>query len=143
MKQLLFVILLFLPLNLLADEKVKEAKIAKYIIENIQTDYVNCYSFYQIASESLKKTEKNKNLIKGLEKSADASLKLSYDLGEIMGLNPEVMAQIIKDKVIKFVDLANKDFTLLSKEYGLMCKDLIENPEQRTSFWENKGKKKF
>jgi hypothetical protein len=24
-----------------------------------------------------------------------------------------------------------------------MCKNLVENPEQRTNFWEEKGKKKF
>ena len=58
-----------------------------------------------------------------------------------MGLNPEVMAQMTKDKVNTFVKLANKDFSSLAKEYGLVCKNLVENPEQRTKFWENKGKK--
>ena len=72
-----------------------------------------------------------------------SSLKYNYDLGEIMGLNPEVMAQMTKDKVDQFVNLANKDFTLLAKEHGLVCKNLVENPEKRTIFWEKKGKKKF
>ena len=65
------------------------------------------------------------------------------DLGEIMGLNPEVMSQMTKDNVEKFVKLAKKDFSLLAKDYGMMCKNLVENPEQRTNFWEKKGKKKF
>ena len=56
-----------------------------------------------------------------------------------MGLNPEVMAEMTKDKVSKFVVLA-KDFSSLAKKYGMMCKNLVENPEQRTN-QENKGSK--
>tara|TARA_X000001036_G_scaffold277521_1_gene257781 strand:- start:468 stop:902 length:435 start_codon:yes stop_codon:yes gene_type:complete len=140
-----FFILVFilLPAYLNSDEVGKEKIIAKYVMENIQKDYVNCYSFYKVAAESFKKAGKEKNIIDSLEKSADISLKYNYDLGEIMGLNPEVMAQMTKDKVDQFVNLANKDFTLLAKEHGLVCKNLVENPEKRTNFWEKKGKKKF
>ena len=76
-----------------------------------------------------------------MENSADVSLKYNYDLGEIMGLNPKVMAEMTKDKVSEFVKLANKDFSSLAQTYGLMCKGLVENPEQRTRYWENKGAK--
>ena len=143
MKKILIIILIILPNASLADEKVKEKKVAKYVMENIQRDYVNCYSFYKVAAESFKKAGKEKIIIDSLENSADVSLKYNYDLGEIMGLNPEVMAQMTKDKVNKFVDLANKDFSLLAKKYGLMCKKLVENPEQRTKYWEIEGKKKL
>ena len=127
--------------SLHADEDAKEGKIARYVMENIQKDYVNCYSFYKVASESFRKAEKDKELINSLEKSAYAALKYNYDLGEIMGLNPEVMSQMTKDKVNDFVKLANKDFASLAKKYGLVCKNLVENPEQRTNYWEKKGKK--
>ena len=60
-----------------------------------------------------------------------------------MGFNPEVMSQITKDNVNNFVELAKKDFSSLAKKYGLMCKNLVENTEQRTNFWEEKGKIKF
>ena len=135
------IIIFFLPSSLLADEKAKEKKIAKYIMENIQKDYLDCYSFYKVAAESFKKAGKDQGLIKGLENSADVSLKYNYDLGEIMGLNPEVMAEMTKTKVEKFVKLANKDFATLAQKYGLMCKSLVENPEQRTNYWEQKGSK--
>ena len=140
-----FYILVFilLPVYLNSDENGKEKIIAKYVMENIQKDYVNCYSFYKVAAESFKKAEKDESIIDSLEKSADVSLKYNYDLGEIMGLNPEVMAQMTKDKIKEFVNLANKDFSSLANDYGLVCKNLVENPEQRTNFWETKGKKKF
>ncbi len=141
MKKILLIIFLFLPFQLLAVEKTKEEKVAKYVLENIQKDYVACYSFYKIAAESFKKAGKEKSLVDNLEKSADVALKYNYDLGEIMGLNPEVMAQMTKDKVNDFVVLANKDFSSLAKKYGLVCKNLVENPEERTNYWENKGKK--
>ena len=135
--------LLFNPSSLKSDEQEKEKRVAKYVMENIQKDYVDCYSFYKVAAESFKKAGKAKNIIDSLENSADVTLKYNYDLGEIMGLNPEVMSQMTKDKVKSFVDLAKKDFSSLTKEYGMMCKNLVENPEQRTKFWEEKGKKKF
>ena len=40
-----------------------------------------------------------------------------------------------------FVKMANKDFSSLANRYGIMCKNLVENPEQRTNYWEKKGKK--
>ena len=141
MKKFIILLILIFPISLIASENPKDKKIAKYVMENIQKDYVDCYSFYKVAAESFKKAGKEKSLIDSLEKSADVALKYNFDLGEIMGLNPEVMAQMTKDKVNTFVKLANKDFSSLAKEYGLVCKNLVENPEQRTKFWENKGKK--
>ena len=141
MKKILLIIFISITLPLNANENNKEKKIAKYVMENIQKDYVNCYSFYKVAAESFKKAGKEKQLIDSLEESADVALKYNYDLGEIMGLNPEVMAQMTKDTVNNFVNLANKDFSLLAKKYGLVCKNLVENPEERTNYWEDKGKK--
>ena len=141
MKKLLLLIITLMSSFVLADESVKEKRIAKYVMENIQKDYVNCYSFYKVAAESFKKSGKEKKIIDSLEESADVALKYNYDLGEIMGLNPEVMAQMTKDKVTDFVKLANKDFSTLAKKYGLVCKNLVENPEQRTKYWEKEGKK--
>ena len=143
MKKIILLFLIIAPFSLKADENAKEKKVAKYVMENIQKDYVNCYSFYKVAAQSFKDAGKDKSIIKSLENSADVSLKYNYDLGEIMGLNPEVMSQMTKDNVEKFVKLAKKDFSLLAKDYGMMCKNLVENPEQRTNFWEKKGKKKF
>ena len=143
MKKILLIILLFIPFSLGADEKAKEGKVAKYVMENIQKEYLNCYSFYKVAAVSFKKAGKDKNIVNNLENSADVSLKYTYDLGEIMGFNPEVMSQITIDNVDNFVKLAKKDFSLLAKKYGLLCKNLVENPEQRTNFWEEKGKIKF
>ena len=141
MKKIFFVAILLLNTNVFADQKQTEARIAKYVMENIQKDYVNCYSFYKVAAESFKKAGNDKAVIDSLENSADVALKYNYDLGEIMGLNPEVMAQMTKDKVDDFVKIANKDFSTLAKKYGLLCKNLVENPEQRTNYWENEGKK--
>ena len=143
MKKIIFIILIIIPFTLNANENAKEKKVAKYVMENIQRDYVNCYSFYKVAAQSFKDAGKDQKIIDSLENSADVSLKYNYDLGEIMGLNPEVMSQMTKDNVDKFVKQAKKDFSLLAKDYGMMCKNLVENPEQRTNFWEEKGKKKF
>ena len=141
MKKILLIIFIIIPFSLNANDQAKEGKVAKYVMENIQKDYLDCYSFYKVAAESFKKAGKEKNLIDSLEKSADASLKYNYDLGEIMGFKAEVMAEMTREKVDKFVELANKDFSSLAKKYGLTCKNLVENPKERTSYWEKKGTK--
>ena len=46
-----------------------------------------------------------------------------------------------KTDVKKDIRYLNKDFSSLAKKYGLVCKNLVENPEQRTNYWEKKGKK--
>ena len=143
MKKIILLILIIAPFSLNANENAKEKKVAKYVMENIQKDYLNCYSFYKVAAQSFKDAKKDQSIIDSLENSADVSLKYNYDLGEIMGLNPEVMSQMTKDNVNKFVKLAKKDFSSLAKDYGMMCKNLVENPKQRTIFWEEKGNKKF
>ena len=143
MKKLIYIVILFYPFNLSAVEKTKEEKVAKYIIENMQKDYVACYSFYKVSAETFKKAKKDKEIIKGLEKSADVTLKFNYDLGEVLNLKPEYMAQTTKTEVEKFTKIAQSDFQVLAKKYGLMCKKLVENQKQRIDYWEEKGNKKI
>ena len=141
MKKILLIIFLFLPLQLLAVEKTKEEKVAKYVMENIQKDYVACYSFYKITAESFKKAGKDKQIIEGLEKSADVTLKFNHDLGEVLGMPPQIMTKKTKKKIDEFTVIAKKDFSSLANQYGLMCKKLVENQKQRIDYWESKGNK--
>ena len=143
MRKIIYLIVFLYPFSLNSLEKTKEEKVAKYVIENIQRDYVNCYSFYKVSAESFKKLGKEKSIIEGLEKSADITLKFNHDLGEVLGLKPETMTKINKEKVKTFAKKAKKDFALLAKEYGLLCKNLVENQKQRIDYWEKKGNKKI
>ena len=141
MGKFLLIIFLFLPLQLFAVEKTKEEKVAKYVLENIQKDYVACYSFYKIAAESFKKAGKEKKIIEGLEKSADVTLKFNHDLGEVLGMPPKIMTKKTKKKIDELTAIAIKDFSSLTNQYGLMCKKLVENQKQRIDYWEAKGNK--
>ena len=141
MKKILLIIFLFFPPHLHAVEKTKEEKVAKYVLENIQKDYVACYSFYKIAAESFKKAGKKKQIIDGLEKSADVTLKFNHDLGEVLGMPPQIMTKKTKKKIDEFTAIAKKDFSSLANQYGLICKKLVENQKQRIDYWEAKGNK--
>ena len=143
MKKILYLIVIFYPWSVSAIEKTKEEKVAKYIIENIQKDYVACYSFYKVGAASFKKAGKEKSVVKSLEKSADVTLKFNHDLGEVLGLKPATMAKTTKQEVEKFTKIAKEDFASLVKKYGLMCKNLVENQKQRIDYWEKKGNKKI
>ena len=137
------IITIFYPLILFSAEKTREEKVAKYILENIQKDYVACYSFYKVGAASFKKAKKEKNIIESLEKSADITLKFNHDLGEVLGLESSTMAKITRKEVVKFTKIAKKDFASLAKKYGLLCKNLVENQKQRIDYWEKKGKQKI
>jgi len=143
MKKILYILIIFYPWSVSAIEKTKEEKVAKYIIENIQKDYVACYSFYKVGAASFKKAGKEKDVIESLEKSADVTLKFNHDLGEVLGLKPAAMAKTTKQEVEKFTKIAKEDFTSLVKKYGLMCKNLVENQKQRIDYWEKEGNKKI
>ena len=143
MKKILYIIIIFYPWSVSAIEKTKEEKVAKYIIENIQKDYVACYSFYKVGAASFKKAGKEKKIIESLEKSADVTLKFNHDLGEVLGLKPATMAKTTKQEVEKFTKIAKEDFTSLVKKYGFMCKNLVENQKQRIDYWEKEGNKKI
>ena len=78
MKKILLLILIIAPFSLNANENAKEKKVAKYVMENIQKDYVNCYSFYKVAAQSFKDAGKDKSIIENLENSADVSLSLIH-----------------------------------------------------------------
>ena len=139
MRKILIIIFLISPLNLFAVEKTKEEKVAKYVLENIQKDYVACYSFYKIAAESFKKAGKEKQIIKGLEDSADVTLKFNHDLGEVLGMPSKIMSKNNKKKIEELTAIAKNDFSSLASQYGLMCKKLVENQKQRIDYWETKG----
>jgi hypothetical protein len=152
MKKIIFLIIILYPISVFSVEKIKEEKVARYIIENIQKDYTSCYAFYKVTAESFKKNKladtlaRNKEIIDGLEKSADATLKYSFDLGEVLGINPKIMANNNKIELKKISKILNKNDKVLREEMktrGLFCKKLVEDQQQRINYWEKKGNKKI
>ena len=144
MKKIIYIIIsISLFTSVAALEKTKEEKVAKFVLENIQKDYTACYSFYRIASESFKKANAKKSIIRGLDKSADITLKFSHDLGEVLNYKPKFMNNNNKKEIKRLTAIAKKDFKQLTKKYGIMCKKLVENQKQRIDYWEEKGNKKI
>ena len=142
MKKILYIITSIIFLTTAnALEKTKEEKVAKYVLENMQKDYTSCYAFYKIANESFKKANAEKSVTKGLDKSADVTLKFAHDLGEVLNYKPKTMAENNKNEIKKLSNIAKKDFNKLAKKYGMMCKSLVENQKQRIDYWENQGNK--
>jgi hypothetical protein len=139
MKKFIYIIILFFSFPLNAIEKTKEEKVAKFVLENIQKDYTACYSFYRIATETFKSANVEKSVIKGLNESADITLKFSHDLGEVLNYKPKFMSENNKKEIKRLAIIAKKDFNQLTQKYGMMCKKLVENQKQRIDYWENKG----
>ena len=152
MQKIIFLIIIFFPFSAFSVEKIKEGNVARYIIENIQKDYTSCYAFYKVAAESFKKNkiadtlERNKKIVEGLEKSADTTLKYSYDLGEVLGINTKTMTKNNERELKKISKILNKNDKVLREEMkirGLFCKKLVEDQQQRINYWESEGNKKI
>ena len=126
--------------------ETKEEKRAKYVLENMQNDYIQCYNFYKIGAEYIRNSKGDSDIVDGIEKSSDTSLKLVYETGEIMGMTTEEMSSKVKTEMKNQLNQINNDFNkaaLLLEKYGQLCKNIIEDKKQRISFWEKKAVNKF
>ena len=127
-------------------EQTSEEKRAEFVLSNMQKDYISCYSFYKIGAEYVRKTNGNKNIVEGIERSSDISLKLAHETGEIMGMMSDKMSIMVKSEMKIQLELFDNDFnkaTILLKKYSQNCKNLIEDKKKRISFWEKKALEKF
>ena len=146
LKKFLFILFLsFLFCNKVFSQTNEELR-AEYVLSNMQQDYITCYSFYKIGAEYIKKSNGELNIIEGVEKSSDTSLKFAHETGELMGMTSEEMSSKVKNEMKKQLDQIDNDFnnaSILLDKYALQCKNLIENKKKRISFWENKAIDKF
>ena len=141
MKNILKIFTLSLLLASSAFAETKEQKRAKYILLNMQQDYITCYSFYKIGAEYVKKSNGEASIIEGIEKSSDNSLRFAHETGEMMGMATDEMSGKVKSEVKNQLDLVGNDFknaAALLEKYAQTCKNLIENKKKRISFWEKK-----
>ena len=146
MKKIYLQIIIILTICTTSFAETKEELVAKYVLENMQQDYISCYIFYKIGAEVVKKSNKNGDIAKGIEKSADASLKLAFETGELMNMNVEFMKTKIQLEMKKQSDEIDNDYnnaSILLKKYGGLCKNLIENKKKRIDHWEKLGKNIF
>lgn len=120
---------------------------SKFVLENMQNDYATCYIFYKINFEGMKNiVDIKKDIVEGLEQSADTTLKLVYETSELIGINAEDIKNVIKQEMETQVNIIDNDYgniSILLEKYALFCKNLIENKKQRIDFWEKKAESKF
>ena len=146
MKNFLKILIPSLLISNVVFAETKEEKRAKYVLLNMQKDYITCYSFYKIGAEYIRKSNGDTNIIEGVEKSSDTSLKLAHETGEMMGMTNEEMSSKIKSEMKNQLNLIDNNFSnasILLEKYAQECKNLIEDKEQRISFWEKKANNKF
>ena len=137
MRKILKIIILSLLFTNATHAETKIEKRAKYVLLNMQQDYIACYSFYKIGSEYVKKSNGDKSAIDGIEKSSDVSLKLAHDTGEIMGMTTEEMSLKVKSEMNKQFNLIDNNFSnvsILLEKYAQNCKNLIENKKKELLF---------
>ena len=127
---------LFLGSNLYANEK------QTYILNNLQEDFTTCYSYFKIAEEGLSRGSKtNQDTTSGLRRSADISLESAYLVGKQLNMKTEAMTARVKmsfEKMQKEMGSDFINFSIVLDKYAYYCKEVIEKPEERMQYWENK-----
>jgi len=145
---LFFYLFLTLPFcNLsFAEELKKEKKKAHYVLVNMHQDYITCYIFYKIGTEAIKSAEEENDITNGIEQSADTSLKLAFETGELLNMSVEDMSAEVQVEMKFQSNKIQNDYNNASKilnKYASTCKNLIQDKKQRIDFWEKKALDKF
>ena len=127
---------LFLSWSVFADEK------QTYVLNNLQEDFTTCYSYYKIAGEGISRgRELDQETIDGLNRSAEIALESAYLIGQQLNMKTEAMSARVKMAFQRMQDEMGSDFinfSVILDKYAYYCKDVIEKPEQRIQYWENK-----
>ena len=138
MKKLFFIILisLFLRGIVIADEK------QTYVLNNLQEDFTTCYCYYKIAVEGISRgRELDQEAINGLNRSANIALESAYLIGQQLNMKTEAMSARVNMAFQKMQDEMGSDFinfSVILDKYAYYCKDVIEKPELRIQYWEDK-----
>tara|TARA_Y100000590_G_scaffold322122_1_gene364732 strand:- start:3326 stop:3796 length:471 start_codon:yes stop_codon:yes gene_type:complete len=151
---LIFILLLiFLSKNSFAEDKeslnsdINKKKLkAEYVLVKMKEDYISCYVFYTITAEGFRRSDEKKSFAKGLDRSAETSLKNIYEIGELLNLEIHKITNDIELEMESQSDeMGNRyiNLSLIVDKYAVSCKDLIENKKKRINFWEKEAEKKF
>jgi hypothetical protein len=126
--------------------KTNEELIAKYVLTNMQQDYTTCYVFYKIGTQSVINSNENSDLVEGIEASANTSLKLAFETGELANMTIEEMKDQVNLEIKKqLVIIKNDDsnYSILLSKYAQLCKNIIQNKKKRIAYWEKEAESKF
>ena len=131
MKKITLHVFLILQFFSVSFAKTTEELRAQHVLSKIQEDYISCYAFYKIGTDSFENlNDVKKDIIEGLKQSGETSLKLAYETGELMSMNVEDMkTKVISEMKLQIVEIKNdyKNFSILLDKYAFLCKNLIEN----------------
>ena len=133
---------LFLVLFLNSSNAFSDA-INDYIFTNLQEDYTNCYCYYKISEEGVKRTKTSlkDEAVKKLAEAAERSLMGAFEVGEALNMKLEAMTARVKlslESMKKEVDEDYVNISILIDKYGYMCRDLINDPKSRVDYWRQK-----
>ena len=126
--------------------KTNEELIAEYVLGNMQQDYTVCYVFYKIGTQSVKNTNQNSDLVKGIEASSNISLKLAFETGELMNMTIEEMKEKVNLEIKKQLIIIRNDdsnYLILLNKYAQLCKNIIQDKKKRIAYWEKEAGNKF
>tara|TARA_B100000965_G_C19400363_1_gene672994 strand:+ start:300 stop:719 length:420 start_codon:yes stop_codon:yes gene_type:complete len=138
MKKLLVIIVLSFLFsgNAISDEK------KTYVLNNLQEDFTTCYTYFKIAEEGLSRGKNvDEKTIAGLRRSSEISLQSAYLVGEELNMKIEAMKARVKmsfEKMQKEIGSDFINFSVILDKYAYYCKEVIEKPEERMIYWENK-----
>ena len=133
---------LFLVLFLNSSNAFSDA-INDYIFTNLQEDYTNCYCYYKISEEGVKRTKTSliDEAVEKLAEAAERSLMGAFEVGEALNMKLEAMTARVKmslEIMKKEVDEDYVNISILIDKYGYFCRDLINDPKSRVDYWRQK-----
>ena len=100
--------------------------------QNVGQDYANCASFYAISSEMYRRN----NDIEGERQFHNLSTK-SIEMGLVVFSQKELEAKIELALGQMKTVVREQSFSRLIIDFGQLCKDIMEKPQQRILYWKD------
>ena len=134
-----------LVLGLLWSGSVKSDDMSDFIFTNLQQDFSDCYAYYKISEEGVRKSKSNTkdNAIPKLVEASERSLLGAAEVGGFINMKQEAMIARIQLAVKDLGNQMGSDYaniSILIVRYGDMCNELINDPKNRTEYWRSKFK---
>ena len=138
-KIITILIVLFWNGNLKADA------MSDYIFTNLQMDFTDCYAYYKISEEGVKRSNSDikDDAVARLAEAAERSLLGAHKIGSSINMKLEAMtarAELSLKDMTKQMGADYANISILIVKYGDMCKDLLNDPKNRVEYWRAKFK---
>jgi hypothetical protein len=115
-----------------AAEQISSA--SKYALNRLHDEMSQCYAFYMLTAEGLRKRDPENALIERMETVGDAVMRYMHGIQQMIGMSEEAGLARTRMRTSQQLQAMGGDyvnFAILLERYADFCKQLVDRPKDR------------